>query len=212
MPAEKSELFAQAQELGLNPKEGTPAHILQRMINKANNATPESIPETEASDDDAKTVSIIVGDTLKKEINLAEETNVAFAPKTVFDAAIEDDIRKRVAAQMREDEIRKELQAEAAIARKKQKELKKYDIPYDLMEMKKQAEAILGSRGKIILRPDQGTAIIQVGGYAETINLTSEKRIILRQCQHALTLRSVKTKINDLGQLQETLDISEMRV
>jgi len=212
MPADKTELFAQATQLGLNPKEGTPAHILQRMINKANNAAEQDIPEIEPSDDDAKTASIIVGDVLKKEVNLAEETNIAFAPKPEFDAAIEADIRKRIAAQMREDEIRKELQAEAALERKKNRELKKYDIPYDLMEMKKQAEAILGTRGKIILRPDQGTAIIQVGGYAETINLTSEKRIILRQCQHALTLRSVKTKINDLGQLQETLDINEMRV
>lgn len=210
MPVEKLELFERAKELGLEPKEGTPKHILQRMINKAEDSVPPII--TEDPDGALEAVNIVVGETIAHPANIREEIEVAYAPKPEFDAAMDADIRKRVAAQMREEEIRKELHAQAALERKKNRELKKYELTYDIHDLVKQAEEILGRRGKFTIQMDRGTYHIVVGQYACSGNLAQERRFILRDCQHAISLKPAKTRINDLGQVQFTSDLDELRV
>lgn len=197
----KSELFTRAAELGLEPKKGTPNHILQRMIDKVEEARPGT-----------GSAVISVGEEIKKPIDLAAEVNIAYASKEDFDADLEAEIRKKVANQLREEEIRKELQAAAALERKMKRELKKYDLTYDLADLQKQADAILGARGKFTLQLDRGTYHVVVGGYACAGNLAQEKRFILRDCQHALTLRPPKMRINDLGQTEMVADLEQIQV
>jgi hypothetical protein len=135
MDIEKQELIESARNFGLEVKEGTPKHILQRMVHKAQNeitVTPKP---------DYK--NIVVGDVLEKPRDIEAEVNVAFdevAFKAQKDA--EEAIRAKIRAQLREEEIRREEMHALEIERKKIKDIKKYDIKYNIEDLKRGVEAV----------------------------------------------------------------------
>ena len=211
MDIEKQELLESARELGLEVKDGTPKHILQRMIHKA-----QTTPDTGLVVKDV--ANVVIGEVVEKPRDIEKEVNIAF-DDTAFKAkqAEEEALRAKIRAQLREEEIRREELHALEIERKKIRQLKKYEINYSLEDLKRSIEAInqkYGNRAQIVWdNPLTGFHVI-CQNYPTYHPLAQEMHIILRSVEEAIRPRNfAKTKQKDDGGVQlVTNSLSDIQV
>lgn len=201
MDIEKQELLESARELGLEVKDATPKHILQRMIHKAGQSTED----TGLVVKDVSSVSI--GEVIQKPREIEKEVNIAFDEKA-FKAQqeAEEALRAKIRAEIRMDEIRREEMHAMQIERKKLKDLKKYEINYKMEDLKlliERTNAKYGNRAQIVWdNPLTGFHVI-TPNYTCDILLAQDFHIITRELDDAIRPRNfAKGRQKDDGGIQ----------
>lgn len=200
MDIEKQELLESARELGLEVKDATPKHILQRMIHKAQNTEDTGLVVKDVA-------SVSIGEVIQKPRDIEKEVNIAFDEKA-FKAQqdAEEALRAKIRAQLREEEIRKEELHAMQIERKKLKDLKKYEINYKLEDLKRSIESInqkYGNRAQIVWDDPLLGFHLVTAGYPTWHSLAQDMHIILRNVEDAIRPRNfAKLRQKDDGGMQ----------